>query len=168
MLGAPAKRGNDVKESDLERQAVDAAIAQFSQVPGGLLPLFHDVQDRIGYVPEAALERIAAATALSAAEVFGTLRFYHHFRTLPPGKHVLQVCLGEACLAQGSHALMQRAKQCLGVDSGETTRDGNTSLETVYCLGNCGCGPSITVDGDLRGRVQSAEFEQALQECQQS
>lgn len=157
-----------MKESDLERQAVDAAIAQFSQVPGGLLPLFHDVQDRIGYVPESSLERIAKATALSAAEVYGTLRFYHHFRTLPPGRHVVQVCLGEACLAQGSHALMHAAEKSLGIASGDTTADGATTLETVYCLGNCGCGPSVTVDGDLRGRVQVADLESALRECQKT
>jgi NADH:ubiquinone oxidoreductase subunit E len=39
---------------------------------------------------------------------------------------------------------------------GETTSDGNTTLERVYCLGNCGVGPTVMVDETIYGRMSSS------------
>jgi hypothetical protein len=48
----------------------------------------------------------------------------------------------------------------LGVDWHGTTADGAVTLEPVYCLGNCGCGPSLLVDEDeLHARVTPAAFD---------
>jgi formate dehydrogenase subunit gamma len=139
--------------SDDASVVVGRAIDRHQHVPGGLLPLLHDIQDHLGFVPKDAVPRIARALNLSRAEVHGVISFYHHFRDVAPGRHVLQVCRAEACQSMGADALLARLREALGVDLHQTTADGAVTLEPIYCLGNCACAPSVMVDNQLRGRV---------------
>lgn len=132
---------------------VDAAIAAHRDQPGGLLPLLHAIQDRLGHVPASAVEPIARAMNRSRAEVHGVLTYYHHFRRTPPGRHVIQVCRAEACQSCGADSLMAAAERILGCTSHSTRDDGAVSLEPVYCLGLCAQSPAITVDGRLQARM---------------
>ena len=139
---------------------VHAAIDANRDRPGALLPVLHAVQDRVGYVPEDAVPLIAHELNLSRAEVHGVISFYHHFRTHPPGRYVVRICRAEACQALGARALEAHAKKTLGIDFHQTTKDGAVTLEAVYCLGNCGCGPSVLVDPDeLHARVTPERFD---------
>lgn len=139
---------------------VRAVIDARRHLPGALLPVLHGIQDALGYVPEDAVPLIAHELNLSRAEVHGVISFYHHFRTHPPGRHVVRICRAEACQALGARALEAHAKKTLGVDFHQTTKDGAVTLEAVYCLGNCGCGPSVLVDDDeLHARVTPAVFD---------
>ncbi|HET7924786.1 MAG TPA: NAD(P)H-dependent oxidoreductase subunit E, partial [Rhodanobacteraceae bacterium] len=80
--------------------------------------------------------------------------------THAPGRHVVRICRAEACQSLGARALEAHAKKTLGVDFHETTKDGAITLEAVYCLGNCGCGPSVLVDPDeLHARVTPQAFD---------
>lgn len=139
---------------------VRAALDANRDRPGALMPVLHAVQDSVGYVPEDAVALIAHDLNLSRAEVHGVVSFYHHFRTHPPGRHVVRICRAEACQALGARALEKHAKQSLGIDFHETTSDGAITLEAIYCLGNCGCGPSVLVDPDeLHARVTPESFD---------
>jgi len=91
---------NLLSAADLEK--IDAHILAHQDVKGGLLPLMHAIQDDVGYIPETTYPQISKALALSVAEVHGFVTFYHHFRTHPVGKHILQVCRAESCQAMGS------------------------------------------------------------------
>jgi formate dehydrogenase subunit gamma len=126
------------------------------------LPVLHAIQDAIGYVPPDAVPHIAHALNLSRAEVHGVLTFYHHFRSAPPGRQVVQLCRAEACQAMGGEALAARIKAWLGIDFHQTSADGAVSLEPVYCLGNCACSPAVMIDGTLHGRVTPERFEQLV------
>jgi formate dehydrogenase subunit gamma len=137
-------------------------IAHYRDVPGGLLPLLHALQEALGYIPAAAVPAIARGLQLSRAEVHGVISFYHDFRSEPAGKHILQICRAEACQAMGSRALEAHAKQRLGIDYGDTTADGTISLEPVYCLGNCACSPSVRLDDEIHARVDPARLDTLL------
>ena len=85
-----------------EPQATVREIADaHREVPGGLLPALHAVQEALGHVPDEAVPVLAKALNLSRAEVHGVVTYYHHFRRTPPGRHVVQVCRAEACQACG-------------------------------------------------------------------
>jgi len=142
-----------------ERAAVESAIQRFGQEPGPLLVVLHAVQDALGYIPPAAIPEIASGLNLSRAEVHGVVTFYHYFRTSPHGRHVVQVCRAEACQARGGAALEAHAQKCLGVGFDETTPDGGTTLEAVYCLGNCATGPSVRIDGRMHSNVTPERFD---------
>ena len=123
---------------------------------GPLLPILHAIQAAFGHVPDSAIPQIAAALTLSKAEVHGVISFYHDFREKPAGQHVLKLCRAEACQTVGADAVADRIKKALGIDWHETTADGRVTLEPVFCLGLCACGPAAMVDGRLVGRVDES------------
>jgi len=119
-------------------QTLAGILARHPAEPAALLPILHALQDELGYLPPALVPKVAKALNLSRAEVFGVISYYRHFRQAPPGRHLLRVCRAEACQAVGGDAIFEQAKaRCAG--SGVT-------LEDVYCLGLCACGPALQVD----------------------
>ncbi len=145
---------------------VQSAIAAGRHRPGALLPILHDIQDALGYIPRDALPVIGRALNLSRAEVHGVVSFYPHFRRTLPGRHVVQICQAESCQAMGSTRLTAHAQAKLGIGLHETTADGAVTLEPVYCLGNCACSPAVMVDGnDLHGRVDNDAFDAIVADC---
>jgi formate dehydrogenase subunit gamma len=146
-----------------ERVRVDACIAALANLPGALLPVLHAVQHALGFVPPAAVPLIAERLNLSRAEVHGVASFYPDFHYEPRGRHVVQVCRAEACQAVGSRALEAHATKALGCGMHATTADGAVTLEPVYCLGNCACGPSVRIGDDVHGRVDAARFDALIE-----
>lgn len=147
---------------------IQGLIAQHKGLPGALLPLLHAIQDEIGYVPEESYLSISKALALSVAEVHGVVTFYHHFRSHPAGKHILQICRAESCQAMGSEKLEASIKAKLGIDYHQTTLDGAITLEPIYCLGNCACSPSVMIDDEVYGRVDSQKMAELISEARAS
>ena len=120
--------------------------------PGALLPVLHAVQDALGHVPAKTVPAIATALNLSRAEVQGVISYYHHFRQEPPGRHVLRICCAEACQAVGAEALAEHAR-ARSAGSGLT-------VEPVYCLGLCACGPAVQVDEtELHAAMTPVKFD---------
>lgn len=135
----------------LER--LQAIITRHLGDEGPLLPILHDVQAEWGMIPEAAQPVIAEALGMSRAEIHGVVSFYHDFRQEPAGRHVLRLCRAEACQSMGADALAEQVRAALGLDWHETTPDGRLTLEPVFCLGLCACGPSAQLDDRLVGRA---------------
>lgn len=146
--------------ADWSHDAIREEIAALQHKPGALLPILHAIQDRIGYVPEGAVPIIAEMLQQTRADIHGVISFYHYFRTSPAGSNVLEVCRAEACQARGGRALERHIQEKLGVGYHDTTSDSEFTLEPVYCLGNCACGPSIRVNDEIIGRVTPQKFDQ--------
>lgn len=140
----------------LER--LQAIITRHLGDEGPLLPILHDVQAEWGMIPEAAQPVIAEALGMSRAEIHGVVSFYHDFRQEPAGRHVLRLCRAEACQSMGADALAEQVRAALGLDWHETTPDGRLTLEPVFCLGLCACGPSAQLDDRLVGRATTEKL----------
>ncbi len=143
-------------------ETAGAIIDELKSKPGALLPILHALQDRFGHIPSDAVALIARALQTTRAEVHGVISFYHHFRTEQPGRHVVEICRAEACQAQGSRALEAHAKATLGLEYSETSEDRTVTLEPVYCLGNCSCGPSVRVGDDIHAFVTPESFDELI------
>ncbi|VVM06455.1 formate dehydrogenase subunit gamma [Methylacidimicrobium cyclopophantes] len=144
------------------KDELETILDGFARQANGLIPAFHAIQERFGYIPKEWLPEVARAFNLSQADVYGVLTFYHDFRLQPVGRHVVSVCRAEACQANGSAALIDRLRRKLGVDFGETTANNEVTLLPTYCFGNCACGPSMAIDGKLYGRVNAERAERLL------
>lgn len=142
-----------------DQAAVKEIIHSLQFTEGALLPILHGIQDTQGYIPEESIPMIAEALNQTSAEIHGVMSFYHQFRSIPPGKNVLQICRAEACQARGSRKLENHAKKTLQVDYHGTTATGDFTLEPVYCLGNCACGPSVRVGDDIFAEVTPEKFD---------
>ena len=144
------------------RTQVRALVARHRNEPGALLPLLHAVQEELGHIPPDTVQDIAAGLNLSRADVHGVITYYHHFRSLPAGRHVVQVCRAEACKACGGDELMAQAEALLSCKSHETRGDGAVTLEPVFCLGLCASSPAIQIDDKLHGRVSPERLAKLL------
>lgn len=150
--------------SDRVGDQIQAIIARLQTMPGPLLPILHEIQNQLGYVPETAVPPIASALNLSRAEVHGVISFYHHFSSKPRGRHIIEVCRAESCQALGGRELESFAKETLGLDWHETSADRQFTLEPVYCLGNCACSPAVRVGKQVLGRVTKEDFSALVEE----
>jgi len=146
------------------RDTVIGIVDRLKDKEGALLPVLHDVQRVLGYIPPAAVPVVAECLNLSRAEVHGVVSFYHYFRSTPPGRHTLHLCRAEACQSMNAQELESHAKARLGVAFHETSKDGAFSLEPVYCLGNCALSPAMMIDGRLYGRVTPQRFDAVVAE----
>lgn len=149
------------KAADVAAQA----LSRWSGQPGPLLPILHEIQDAIGYIPGEIVPQIARGLNLSRAEVHGVITYYHHFRTEAPARHVIQVCRAESCQAMGADALHDHVLQrtgCAGHAQGSHARrsaDGRFQVEPVYCLGLCAASPALMIGQTLHARVTPARFD---------
>ena len=141
---------------------VRGVLERHADEPGALLPILHDVQDAVGCIPADAVPAIAKGLNLSRAEVHGVIKYYHHFRSEPAGRTVVQVCRAESCKACGADALMAHAEKALSVQSHHTRADGAYTLEPVYCLGMCALSPAIMVGEKLYASVTPEKFDRVV------
>ena len=154
-----------VFQAGYDQGEVAEIIADKRGLEGPMLPILHDIQERFGHVPEEAVRQIAAALNLTRAEVHGVVTFYHDFRKKQAGRHVLKVCRAEACQAAGSDAVAGALESALGIKFGETTADGQVTLEAVYCLGLCATAPSAMLDRRIIGRLSEAKVPALVEEA---
>ncbi len=124
---------------------------------GSLMAMLEDVQTRYHYLPKDALILISERMGVPLSQTYSVATFYNAFSLKPKGRHIINVCLGTACLVRGSRKVLERISDRLGIRPGETTEDGEFTLETVNCLGACALGPIVVVDGVYSGQVTAAK-----------
>ena len=147
--------------TETTRQVIQDLVAAKKHLPGALMPILHDIQDALGYIPAQALGDIAQALNLSRAEVHGVVSFYHFFRHEPAAAQVVQVCRAEACQSMGAEKLWAHACSRLQTQGG-TSADGAVTLEPVYCLGLCSSSPAMVVNDTLHARVDADKFDRLV------
>lgn len=141
---------------------LNSLLARHPQQQDALLPILHDLQDRLGFVPPETLLPLAQALNFSHAEVEGVVSFYQHFRTTPPAAHTIHICQAEACQSRGARELTAHAEAKLGCRLGEQT--DTIGLQAAYCLGLCATAPAIQIDDKLHACVCIAKFDTLIAE----
>jgi len=124
-----------------------------------LLSILQDVQKECGYLPEERLRETAVMLGMPLIDVYGVATFYKSFSLTPRGRHQVKVCLGTACHVRGADRIGKEVGRKLGIVLGETSEDGEFSLETVMCLGCCAIGPVVVIDGKYYGQVTQTKVE---------
>ena len=150
---------------------VEAVREILSSHPGAgrdaLIPILQQIQEREGHLSRADMRLVAQHLHVSAAKVFGVASFYNQFRFQPPGRHRIQLCRGTACHVKGSSPLLDRLERDLKIHAGQTTEDGEFSIEVVACIGACGLAPVIAIDGDFHAAVTTDRLPKILEEYRQ-
>lgn len=141
-------------------------IAEHLGLEGPMLPIMHALNEELGYVDDKAVPLIAEALNVTRAEVHGVLTFYHDFRRHPAGRHTLKICRAEACQSVGSEAIAKAALAELGCTWHGTTKDGQITVEPVYCLGLCATGPSALLDDLPIGHFDKDKLAEAIEEVE--
>lgn len=127
-----------------------------------LIAVLHKVQEEFGYLSREHLDQVAHLLEIPTSYVFGVATFYHFFRLTPQGKYAISVCLGTACFVKGADRILQTFQDELGIEMGETTKDGLFSLTDTRCMGVCGLAPVVTVNGKVFSQVTPNQVPEIL------
>lgn len=119
-------------------------------------------QDKLGYLPNEAIEEVAAFTKTSMNEVWGVATFYKNFRFSPPTKHSIEVCWGPTCHILGAPKILQKVQETLGLSGEGDTPDRNLTLRYNTCLGACSQAPVISIDHHLQGNLTEEKAQQMV------
>jgi NADH-quinone oxidoreductase E subunit len=119
-----------------------------------LIPILQEIQEKTGYIPEEAIVKVGKLLQMSTTKIYGLATFYDQFRFIPAGKIQLRICRGTSCFLNGSGSIVRKIREELGIEPGQTTRDGNFSYEIVSCMGGCTSGPVIFVNGEYHTRIK--------------
>jgi NADH:ubiquinone oxidoreductase subunit E len=138
-------------------------LAQVVDRPPNILKALLALQEALGHVPVEAIPDIAHALNSTTAQVAGVLSYYRDLLVRAPGRHVIRVCMGESCYANGCGRLLRELQDRLRVDVGETTGGGTFTLDRMSCAGNCAVSPTLIIDRDLHGRVLPSQLDALLE-----
>ena len=137
-------------------------LARYTKESRNLIPVLQEVQQKLGYLPREAMEEIAGFLGIPAVDVWGVATFYNQFRFVPLGKYHARVCLGTACHLRGGRLIMEALEREMDLKVGETTPDGNFSLERVACIGCCMLAPVMVIGDKIYPRMTPFKVEEAL------
>jgi NADH-quinone oxidoreductase subunit E len=148
------------------RTLIDQILVDNQDVAGAVMVVLNELQTHIGYISLPMQAYVARKLRVPMSQINGVVSFYSFFTTRPRGKHMIKFCLGTACYVRGSPQLIDKTRQSLGIDIGETTEDGEVTLEVCRCLGACSQAPVVVVDDAVRGRMSANQMPQIIHACQ--
>jgi NADH-quinone oxidoreductase subunit E len=150
-----------------KKQRIDQILEENKNLPGATMVVLNELQTQIGFISTPMQVYVAERLGVPISAVHGVVSFYSFFVTTPRGKHTIKFCLGTACYVGGADQLIEKAKQVLGIEPGQTTKDGNITLELCRCVGACSQAPVIVVDETVVGRARPNKFPQIVRSCQE-
>ena len=137
----------------IKKEKIQSIINSHKGLKKNLIAIFLDIQAAYNYLPPESVRQVASELGLSLIDAIGVATFYRAFSLTPRGKHICLVCLGTACHVRGGPKILDEFERQLDVRAGDTTKDGQFTLETVACLGCCAIGPVVVIDGDYHGHT---------------
>lgn len=158
-----------MKIEELNDTLIDEAYKSASEVltpeqkrRGLLIHALQEIQKEYNYLPEDALRQLSKKLQIPLADIYSTASFYKHFYFKPRGKNVVCVCMGTACHVRGASKVLEKFKETLQLNEGETAPDLSVTLETVGCVGCCGLAPVVTVNEEVIGAVNPKKVEEII------
>ena len=145
-------------------EKMEEILSKYAKEKSNLIQVLNEVQEAYGYIPKHAQLAISEHLGLTMAEVYGVITFYSRFTLKPKGKYNIAVCLGTACFVKGSQKIMDRLKEKLKIEPGETTPDGKFSIEATRCIGACGLAPVFTVNDEVYGNATPELIDKVIDE----
>ncbi len=136
-----------------DQEKLESILSHYEGVATDLIPVLQDIQEAFNYLPKEELKVVAQRLQVPLTRVYSVATFYKGFSLTPRGVHHVQVCQGTTCHLHGETRLQEAVSRRLGIEPGQTTADGQFSLEEVKCVGKCGAAPVLAVGEDYFGEV---------------
>lgn len=146
-----------------EPTAVQDVIARYGHEKRALIPILQDIQELFRWLSPETLDDVARELDISPAHVYSVATFYKSFSLQPRGRHICTICMGTACHVRGGTAVLEHFERKLGILAGETSADGEYTLERVNCLGACALAPLVVADGRYYGQMNETKANTVLE-----
>lgn len=125
----------------------------------------HDLQDNNPqkYLAKEDIKLCADYLNVPYSYVHSVASFYTMFSLKPRGKNIIRLCESPPCHLMGAQSLLDYLKSSLGVDIGQTTKDGVFTLELTSCLGVCGVAPAMMLNEEMFGNLTPEKIDTILE-----
>lgn len=137
----------------VEKEKLQSIIDKHLGRKTSLIAILQDIQAEYRYLPREALQFVAKTLDIPLINIVAVATFYRAFSLNPRGKHTATVCQGTACHVRGAPRILDEFEHRLKIKAGQTTKDGQITLDTVACLGCCAIGPVVVVDHDYHAHT---------------
>jgi NADH-quinone oxidoreductase subunit E len=134
-------------------EKLQSIVERYKSGKSSLIAVMQDINQEYGYLPEEVLQEVSTLIEVPISIFYSLATFYSSFRLEPIGKKHVCVCVGTACHVRGASQVVDTLSRDLQIAPGETSKDGNFTLETVNCVGACALGPLVTVNGEYHGKM---------------
>ena len=141
----------DLSKDSLDK--IEKIIPRYPVKRSAALPLLHIVQEEKGYVSQDAIEWIAKKLELEPINIFELVTFYPMFRQEKIGKRHIKVCRTLSCALRGGYNLCKKLEKEFDCKLGQTSPDGNYTIEFIECIASCGTAPVVQVDDVLHENI---------------
>jgi len=131
-----------------------------------IIAVLQDIQAEFGYLPKDAIHTVSKEMNIPLSRVLSLATFFNAFSMEPKGRNPISVCMGTACHVRGAQLILEKLERELSIPSGDTTQDGNFSLDEVRCVGCCGLAPVIMVNDEFHGKLSQTKVPGVLKKYQ--
>lgn len=138
---------------------MQTVFSKFEGKPEELIPILQQVQEKDGFLSEHSMAEISKFTKVPLSKTYGVATFYAQFRFKPKGRNHIMVCRGTACHVQGAPRIVDEIEKYIHIKDGETSADGEYSLESVACIGACSLAPCIVINNKVEANLTSKDIE---------
>jgi NADH:ubiquinone oxidoreductase subunit E len=147
---------------------IDALVDRHGRGRSALVPILQDVRRRYHAISDFAMQTVADRLSIHPVEVYGVVTFYAFLSEKHQGRFVIRLCRTVSCDMAGKDAVARQLCNDLGIDFGETTRDGRFTLEWANCIGMCDQGPALLVNDQVFTRVTPEKVHDILTACERA
>jgi len=139
--------------SDKTLQYVERLLPRYPQKRSAMLMVLHAIQEDAGFISKEAIEWTAQKLEVTPIQVYEVVTFYPMFRQAPIGRRHVKVCRTLSCALRGAYKVCDSLQENLACGLGETSADGNFTIEFVECVAACGSAPVVLVDNHLHENI---------------
>jgi NADH-quinone oxidoreductase subunit E len=150
--------------NDAEKKILDGIIAGVGDPVSGKIQILQETQEQFGWLSDEHMRYLAEKTGTTYQDLYSVATFYAQFKFNKPGKVTIKVCRGTACHVRGGASVLKEARKLLGIKPGQTTEDGEYSLETVACVGACALAPTVVVGNEVHRRMTAKKMVELMEE----
>jgi len=143
-------------------ETLQAQIAKAEQPRELAVDVMLSLQQHCGYLSDEALEEGARLLGMTPLELEELATFYDFIYREPVGKFVIHVCDGVVCWMNGYESVMDYLCKKLGIEPGETTKDGLFTILPTACIGYCDLSPAMLINGRPHGPLTAEKIDDVL------
>ncbi len=124
-------------------QEIEGILAKYppDQKRSAVMPLLFLAQREYGSLSPEVITEVSDLLGLESTEVASLVGFYTLYHDREGGKYRIQVCTDLPCALRGAQAFADELCDKLDIGMGETTPDGQITVEEVKCLAACDRAP---------------------------
>jgi NADH-quinone oxidoreductase subunit E len=141
----------------MNEERLTEILGKYEADQSTIIAVLQDIQAEFGFLPKDAIHTVSKEMNVPLSRVLSLATFFNAFSLKPKGRHPINVCMGTACHVRGAQLILEKLERELSISSGDTTEDGDFSLDEVRCVGCCGLAPVIMVNDEFHGKLSQTK-----------